>query len=84
LKELKTTTRTLNSDTVPQVNRALAEMDNLIKDLGRWVDADSPLYEDVRTTLQELAGAARSINDLADMLERHPEALIQGKTREDR
>lgn len=84
LKELKTTSRTLNSDTVPQINRALAEAENLIQDMGSWVDEDSPLYEDVRNILEEIGGAARSINDLADMLERHPEALIQGKTNEDR
>ena len=84
LKELKTITRILNSDTVPQVNRVLAEVESLIKDMASWVDADSPLYEDVRNILEEMGGAARSINDLADMLERHPEALIQGKTREDR
>ena len=33
-------------------------------------------------TMQEIARAARSLRVLADYLERHPEALIRGKTAE--
>ncbi len=40
---------------------------------------DSELYHKVGKTLDELAVAARSIRSLADYLERHPEALLQGK-----
>lgn len=80
LKDLKVTTKTLNSQTVPQVNKNIAEMEKLIKDMDSWVDEDSPLYYDLRKTLDEFSRAAQSISDLADMLERHPEALIQEKT----
>lgn len=82
LKDLKTTTESLNVTTFPQLNKTVAEMEKLIKDLGSWVDQDSPLYEDLRTTLNEFSRAAQAISDLADMLERHPEALIQGKKNE--
>ena len=34
------------------------------------------------STLQEVSRAARSLRVLADYLERHPEALIRGKTGE--
>ena len=84
LEELKTTTQTLNADTVPRINAALAEMTTVIKDLDGWVSADAPLQGDLRKTLEELAAAGRAISDLADMLERHPEALIQGKGNKDR
>ncbi len=40
---------------------------------------DSELYYKVGNTLDELAAAARSIRSLADYLEQHPEALLQGK-----
>jgi paraquat-inducible protein B len=79
LNELKTTTQTLNADTVPRINTALAEMATVLKNLDGWVSADAPLQGDLRKTLEELAAAGRAISDLADMLERHPEALIQGK-----
>lgn len=82
LKDLKVTTKTLNSHTVPQANKNIIEMEKLIKDMDSWVDEDSPLYDDLRKTLDELSRAAQSISDLADMLERHPEALIQGKNNE--
>jgi len=83
LDELKTTTQTLNADTVPRINAALAEMTTVLKDLDGWVSADAPLQGDLRKTLEELAAAGRAISDLADMLERHPEALIQGKGSKD-
>ena len=83
LDELKTTTQTLNADTVPRINTALAEMATVLKDLDGWVSADAPLQGDLRKTLEELAAAGRAISDLADMLERHPEALIQGKGSKD-
>ena len=83
LDELKTTTQTLNADTVPRINAALAEMATVLKDLDGWVSADAPLQGDLRKTLEELAAAGRAISELADMLERHPEALIQGKGSKD-
>jgi paraquat-inducible protein B len=83
LDELKTTTQTLNADTVPRINTALAEMATVLKDLDGWVSADAPLQGDLRKTLEELAAAGRALSDLADMLERHPEALIQGKGSKD-
>jgi len=79
MAELETTTQTLNADTVPKINAALAEMDNVLKNLDGWVSADAPLQGDLRKTLKELSDAARAISALAGMLDRHPEALIQGK-----
>jgi paraquat-inducible protein B len=40
---------------------------------------DAPLIVELENTLQAISDAARSIRQLADNLERHPEALIQGK-----
>jgi len=79
LAELETTTTSLNAETVPRINTALSEMETVLKDLDGWISADAPLQGDLRQTLEELAAAARAVSDLADLLERHPEALIQGK-----
>lgn len=43
------------------------------------VNSDSPTVTDLNRALAEIANAARSIRELANFLERHPEALIQGK-----
>ena len=40
---------------------------------------DSQVRYRLSSALKELASAARSVRDLADYLERHPEALLQGK-----
>jgi paraquat-inducible protein B len=80
--DLENTTQSLNADTVPQINATLKEMEKVVKDLDGWVSADAPLQGDLRQTLQELAAAGRAISDLAELLDRHPEALIQGKESE--
>jgi paraquat-inducible protein B len=81
---LETTTQTLNAETVPELSAVLAEMQTVLKDLDQWVSADAPLQADLRQTLEALSAAARAVSELADMLERHPEALFQGKEGEGR
>jgi paraquat-inducible protein B len=58
---------------VEQVQKFAAAADAAVSDRG-------PLLHQVDSTLQEVSGAARSIRALADYLERHPDALIFGKT----
>ena len=45
-----------------------------------WSAANAQLRYDLNALLKELTGAARSIRVFADYLERHPDALIRGKT----
>ncbi len=47
---------------------------------GRLIEPNSLLGAELGNTLQEVSRAARSVRVLADYLERHPEALIRGKT----
>jgi paraquat-inducible protein B len=49
---------------------------------NKLVEPNSVLGEELGSTLQEVSRAARSVRVLADYLERHPEALIRGKTGE--
>ncbi len=58
--------------TLTQANKTLAAMEDMIS-------SDSPLNREGTRTLEELAGAARSMRMLMDYLERHPDALIYGK-----
>jgi paraquat-inducible protein B len=41
---------------------------------------DSPLVTEMNKTLRELGEASRSLRNLSDYLERHPESLLRGKT----
>jgi paraquat-inducible protein B len=49
---------------------------------NRLIEPNSVLGAELGNTLQEVTRAARSLRVLADYLERHPEALIRGKTGE--
>jgi paraquat-inducible protein B len=56
-----------------QAEATLASTESLLGD-------DSQLRYDAVDLMRELTGAARSIRLFADYLERHPEALLRGKT----
>lgn len=49
---------------------------------NKLIEPNSVLGAELGNTLQEVSRAARSVRVLADYLERHPEALIRGKTGE--
>ncbi len=59
-------------DALRQAKGALAKAEGVISQ-------DSPTIYGLNEALTELTAALRSIRALADYLERHPEALIQGK-----
>jgi paraquat-inducible protein B len=82
MTEVEAATRSLNADTVPRLNRLLAEMQAVLQDLEQWTSADAPLQGNLQKALQEVADAARAVSGLVDVLERHPEALLQGKGEE--
>lgn len=71
------------------VQKALVDLDatlvsvrGTVDDAGALIAPNSVLVQQLEGTLQEVSGAARSLRVLADYLERHPEALIEGKTGE--
>lgn len=60
-------------DSVTKANKVLATVDS-------GYGGDSRFHQDLTDTLSQLADTARSIKALADLLSRHPEALIRGRT----
>jgi paraquat-inducible protein B len=54
--------------------------DKLIASLQTGYGGDSGFSRDVTRLMMQLSDAARSIRVLADLLSRHPEALIRGRT----
>lgn len=83
---LQSATKLINDvdvEWVPEVNSTLEELRRVLKDTdATLVGEDAPGQQELREALQEVARAARSIRVLADYLERHPEALVRGKTKE--
>ncbi|QLA20096.1 MlaD family protein [Desulfolutivibrio sulfoxidireducens] len=77
-------TRTAGLSTA--AGKTLANLDATLKEgsvalgsIQKLTRSDSPTVTDLQGTLREISAAARSLRALADYLERHPEALIQGK-----
>jgi paraquat-inducible protein B len=59
---------------------AVQRTDKLIGSLQTGYGGDSGFSRDVTRMMLQLTDAARSIRVLADLLSRHPEALIRGRT----
>jgi len=65
--------------TFKTASSSLKKADKTFSSLEDMVGNDSQLQYELKNTLRELSAAARSIRIFAEYLERHPEALIQGK-----
>lgn len=66
-------------DTLVEMRGTVAEARAAIADSRHLLASDAPLQQDLRESLQELTRAAEAMRDLADTLERNPEALLRGK-----
>ena len=68
--------------TLAGLRGTLTNTDKVLGNAGTLVAPDSLFNAELINMLQQGGGAARSLRVLADYLERHPEALIRGKTGE--
>lgn len=62
------------------VTDASKQADKTLKTIENVVGEDSVATVELTTTLKEFSSAARSIRNLADYLNRHPETVVRGKT----
>ena len=72
LAELRTNVAPQLSATIDEAKAAIAGAEDILK-------SDSPLQIRMNSALDEVAKASRSLRQLMDYLERHPEALVNGK-----
>ncbi|QUN31682.1 MCE family protein (plasmid) [Cupriavidus sp. KK10] len=72
----------VNGDVAPQVVAALQDMRRTLATANGALAPDASLQQDTRRMMQELTQTAASLRMLTDYLERHPEALLQGKREE--
>ncbi|GGC68997.1 PqiB family protein [Undibacterium terreum] len=71
--------RRLDSEVTPELASTLKEARSTLANANSVLAEDAPLQQDVRESLKQVAKSARALANLADMLERHPEALVYGK-----
>ncbi len=79
LKQFRVTASKVDEQTLPKLGEAAEQVRATFKAAQGVVAPDTPFSSDLRRALTELSTAARSIREMADYLERHPEALIKGK-----
>ncbi len=69
----------LGTDVVPQAHDTLSAAQSALDSVNDALQPDSQLQQNTSDAMRELARTAASMRYLADYLERHPEAVIQGK-----
>ncbi len=82
IKHTQHLTQNLDANVTPKLELAIKEAQKTLTAIGSTLSQDSPLFHELIRMLRELADAARFIRDLADYLERHPDALIYGKAKQ--
>jgi paraquat-inducible protein B len=82
LKSADTMVKHVDAEVVPETKATLQEARKALAAAKQTLAADTPLQQDMREALRELARAAQSVRVLADYLGRHPESLIRGKQEE--
>ena len=92
-KAVESLDRTLNrleGETLPEAKKTMEDLRRAIDSADRLLanadntllGPDAPAQRELRDALKEIARSARAIRVLADYLERHPETLIRGKSKE--
>jgi len=86
LKSTEALAKTLDNEIAPGFQSTLADVQSTLAETRatltaarRTLATDSALQVDLQTTLREVASSARALRELAEMLERRPEALLRGK-----
>lgn len=78
-KNIDNTVDTTLEETLSAARDALRQAKSALAKAEGVISQDSPTIYGLNEALTELTAALRSIRALADYLERHPEAVIQGK-----
>ncbi|MFZ5447311.1 MAG: MlaD family protein [Thermodesulfobacteriota bacterium] len=75
IKDIGTLARNING----RVGGVATSLDKTLLSARGVISEDSPLVVDLQNTLKEISAMSRSIRQLTDYLEQHPETLIRGK-----
>jgi paraquat-inducible protein B len=79
LKTTETLARKLGDEVAPDVRSTLSDTRATLAAARRTIATDSALQVELQTTMREVAASARALRELAETLERRPEALLRGK-----
>jgi paraquat-inducible protein B len=67
--------------TMTTARAALERAERTLEAAQGTLASDAPVQTDLRDTLREVSRAAEAVRNLAELLEREPQALLHGKSR---
>lgn len=65
--------------TLAAVKSSFEEAESLLVEAQKLISENSKLRQEIIITLESMSDASRSVEELGDYLQRHPESLIRGK-----
>ncbi|PBQ04797.1 mammalian cell entry protein [Pseudomonas congelans] len=84
LGEAQKTFGLFNEQVMPELHGVLLQSRSTMEVAGAALAEDSPVRQQINRTIDDVQRMARSVRVLTDYLSRNPEALIRGRTRQDR
>jgi paraquat-inducible protein B len=79
LNDLHETLSELHDQVLPNATDTLSALHRTLDSAGRTLDVGSPLQLGLTETLSEARGTLQTVRELADYLDRHPDALLRGR-----
>ena len=79
LKSADSTLKQVDKSVVPELRSTLEQARKTLANAEKTLSSDAPVQSDLRDALAEVSKTARTLQDLADYLSRHPESLLRGK-----
>ena len=79
LKDLHGTLNELHTGLLPSAVDTLSALHGTLDDADRTLEAESPLQRGLTDTLSETRNTLQAVRELADYLDRHPDALLRGR-----
>jgi paraquat-inducible protein B len=79
LKDLHETLGEMHSRVLPNAEDTLSALHRTIDSADRTLDVESPLQRGLTETLSESRSTLQAVRELADFLDRHPDALLRGR-----
>jgi paraquat-inducible protein B len=77
---LNLTIHDLNSELLPSFRKLIDNSGKTVEEIRKnYIDANAEIHRKILKLLDEITRTSRSVRNLTDYLERHPESIIRGK-----
>jgi paraquat-inducible protein B len=79
LKDLHETLSEVHTRVLPSAVDTLSALRSTLNSADRALDAESPLQRGLTETLSDTRSTLQAVRELADYVDRHPDALLRGR-----